>query len=1193
MKHLSTHVRTEHIRGGARKKSNNDNKSKQTKFREFSLVGVNVDGIRGKSQSFRAMISELKPGVFVIQETKLNEKGFLRIKGFQIFEKVRKNKIGGGIAIGVRDDLKPVWVSEAEDEIEAMAVVIKVGKREIRVVGGYGPQESSGKLENKIKFWQYLDHETKEAEKHKQDILIQMDANAWLGNELLPNDPRTQNKNGKLFEAFLNSNPELNLSNISERCKGLITRQKEKKGKLEQSIIDFVVMNKNLEEKMVEMIIDEKGEFAVSNYNKNNKNVIDTDHNVLKVKFKLEVKARSKKNIKVINYNDTESLKKFKEATEEDEQLKNCFETNETIEEQMTKFVRRLTTIIMSCFKTIRIREVKPEVVKNSRNFLKRNKLKAMMKRMKMCDCSNIDNVNKKSKTEHKEIKEKCKCETSKELTNVEKEIKQHLEEVNAKEMAEAMKKYENINADNINIRSMWKEFNKVGQNKRNGRLTAKINHDGVEIIDEEDITKAFSKEITERLRKRPTREDFKELDNIENELFKEYMKSAADKKTDNWKIEELEEVLKSLKVKKARDHQGLAAIIFKKENCGKQLKLTLFRLLNLLKQTKIVTPNLLKALVTCIGKQGSLKILKNHRGIFNVSILRSIMMKLIYNRNYDNIENNLSEFNVGARKEKSSLINIFVINSIINEVIRDPTKTPITISVLDFSQMFDSLDLTKAANRMFENGFNNEELVLVVNANKQVTMAVKNGNNLSEFTEIQNVVLQGDTLAPLIATTDMDQIAKDWQKKAGNEQIYKYKDSVEAGTLGMIDDLLLIAEAGVQTTILNAFINAEAAARGLQFGVSKCVQLKVQKKKKVNLDNKIKVDEWVHEREDGVVKDVFKGKVEIKHTKVQKYLGIMLQDDGKNTATIEMKVAKAKAVTKTITNKLNSMKLNKYFIETLVLLRNSIFTSSLLYGTEVLFNLTQEEIKILNRADEHMLKEVLGLESTTPGVLLAEELGLEPVEVMIKKKRAGFYKYLLDHRKELASEVFQKQAEDPMKGDWAKVIKIDLEDLKIDMSEEDIENMPKKVWKKMVNSNARELAVKIYMKKKTKLKKGKMLEQTELKLKNYLKAESNLNKKEMLEALRLRIEMLKLPKNLPHKFDGKKQCRFECPSDEDILHAVKCEKDNIENKINAKEVEHILTNGDGEIKRKYIRNLIKLMQERQERINNIVQPDE
>ena len=50
---------------------------------------------------------------------------------------------------------------------------------------------------------------------------------------------------------------------------------------------------------------------------------------------------------------------------------------------------------------------------------------------------------------------------------------------------------------------------------------------------------------------------------------------------------------------------------------------------------------------VTCVPKAGSPKILKNHRGIFNVSIFRDILMKILYNRNYPNIDDVMSEFTI------------------------------------------------------------------------------------------------------------------------------------------------------------------------------------------------------------------------------------------------------------------------------------------------------------------------------------------------------------------------------------------------------------------------------------------------------------------------------------------------------------------------------------------------------------------
>ena len=49
-------------------------------------------------------------------------------------------------------------------------------------------------------------------------------------------------------------------------------------------------------------------------------------------------------------------------------------------------------------------------------------------------------------------------------------------------------------------------------------------------------------------------------------------------------------------------------------------------------------------------GKKDKLN-LENHRGIFLISKLRTILMKLIYNSCYPNIEDNMSDSNIGSRK--------------------------------------------------------------------------------------------------------------------------------------------------------------------------------------------------------------------------------------------------------------------------------------------------------------------------------------------------------------------------------------------------------------------------------------------------------------------------------------------------------------------------------------------------------------
>ena len=58
---------------------------------------------------------------------------------YQIFELLRTNKGGGGLALGILNDLKPVWVREGDDQIEAITVQISVQSMDIRVTNAYGP----------------------------------------------------------------------------------------------------------------------------------------------------------------------------------------------------------------------------------------------------------------------------------------------------------------------------------------------------------------------------------------------------------------------------------------------------------------------------------------------------------------------------------------------------------------------------------------------------------------------------------------------------------------------------------------------------------------------------------------------------------------------------------------------------------------------------------------------------------------------------------------------------------------------------------------------------------------------------------------------------------------------------------------------------------------------------------------------
>ena len=68
---------------------------------------------------------------------------------------------------------------------------------------------------------------------------------------------------------------------------------------------------------------------------------------------------------------------------------------------------------------------------------------------------------------------------------------------------------------------------------------------------------------------------------------------------------------------------------------------------------------------------KGSMNDLKNERGIFLVSIYRSILIKLLYNDNRTIIDENMSDSQVGARRNKNIRNHTWILNGVINEVLK------------------------------------------------------------------------------------------------------------------------------------------------------------------------------------------------------------------------------------------------------------------------------------------------------------------------------------------------------------------------------------------------------------------------------------------------------------------------------------------------------------------------------------------
>ena len=86
-------------------------------------VGVNPAGARLKWSTWGKVIRDTGATLWFMQETKCPTKQ-LKMENFIVYEKVRENRGGGGVAIAVIKELNPVLITEGTDSVETITIEI-------------------------------------------------------------------------------------------------------------------------------------------------------------------------------------------------------------------------------------------------------------------------------------------------------------------------------------------------------------------------------------------------------------------------------------------------------------------------------------------------------------------------------------------------------------------------------------------------------------------------------------------------------------------------------------------------------------------------------------------------------------------------------------------------------------------------------------------------------------------------------------------------------------------------------------------------------------------------------------------------------------------------------------------------------------------------------------------------------------
>ena len=164
----------------------------------------------------------------------------------------------------------------------------------------------------------------------------------------------------------------------------------------------------------------------------------------------------------------------------------------------------------------------------------------------------------------------------------------------------------------------------------------------------------------------------------------------------------------------------------------------------------------------------------------------------------------------------------------------------------------------------------------------------------------------------------------------------------------------------------------------------------------------------------------------------------------------------------------------------------NVILKSSILFACETYYNLTEAQIRQLERIEEGFIRKLLKTSTGCPIVQLYLETGHIPARFAIKKAKLLFLKTILEEsEKSLIHRFLSLQFKNPTKNDWASGCMQDMKDLEINLTLEEIKKISKYQFSRIIKESIQTKALK-YLLDKQRIK-GSEIDYKELKMAEYL----------------------------------------------------------------------------------------------------------
>ena len=923
-------------------------------YKNFSIYYSNIRGIKSKIKSLKQIIEEKQPTVICIAETHLKESDQIMFKGYsKPFRNDRSaGKGGGGVLIAVKEKLRGVTieVDRVNDTEETLWVLIKNRKTKLRVGIVYAPQETRTGKDELVKMYERIEKSVNIGRQQDENIIITGDFNAKIA---IKKGQETQESSvaGRILEKLEKQN-KLYIINRDEKTKGFYTRSEGGS----KSMIDYVIIEKTNKSKFVEATVDEKRNWTPYYIEKGKE--VYTDHFSIIAKFKwIEEERKTKMKQKSENFSK-ENIRIYKQLTN-GKVLQKIANENKPLNKRYKEWEK---TIKLTAKKTF------TKITKNKYTGISK-KLKRLMQKRRRCRAEGDE---EKVRRLNLQIEE----EISKEEAN------------KGQKVAESI-----VQEGGVNNPAFWKILKQP--KKENDVATAMKNSQGVLKTGRDEVIKIYQNHFKELLQtKKASDERGRNVEENVERCFRMINTVGKQVETNAITEEELRRATRKLKKKKASDIGGMKGeyIIY----AGDDLIKSLLILLNGIIKTGEIPEKWKRMKIKSIYKRkGSRNEMKNQRGIFITNIVSKVFERVLLNRNREDIEQSMSPFQCGGRKQRGVTDHLFTLKSMIEEY-KEKKKT-LYVFYGDLEKCFDQLWLKDSIVELFKTGMNPREVMLIYSMNETCYITVETPLGNAKEIEVSEIVRQGTIWGPTLCSITTDKI-----NEMGEKQVTRYGNT-KIEPMIFVDDICAVGE------------EEDMGVVGRN-----CTRLEDQKKMTFNNEKSnyqmIGKGKAKKKKELTVPMTVKKGVIE--RTETYKYLGEVINEKGTNDDTIKKKERKAKSVTLAIqklSHKAGFMRnsVAEKLIKTTLL-------PILTYGTETWPKMSKREEQEMEKIQKDALYQIYGMKRSTPYEAFLSEIGVLTINNQIKiKKLMLFFDLKHSDDSRIAKQILLEQERKESESSW------------------------------------------------------------------------------------------------------------------------------------------------------------------------------